>query len=370
VKVPFLDLGAQYRSLREELNEAMQKVIDDTAFAGGPYVEKFENEFSAYCQCALAAGVSSGTNALHLTLLALGIGPGDEVITAANTFIATAGAISHCGATPVFADCDPETYTLDPAAAEAAITGRTRAIIPVHLFGQTADMDAFMALAAKYKLFVVEDACQAHGAEFRGRRAGSMGDAGCFSFYPGKNLGAYGDAGAVVSNNAALIDRIKMLRDHGSRRKYEHPMIGWNARMDGLQGAILSVKLRRLEAANEARRAHARLYNELLSDCAETVLPFEKAGLRHVYHIFAVCYERRDQLMKHLTEQGVGCGIHYPKPLHLQDAYAFLGKGPGSFPVAEGCANKYISLPMFPELTEEQIQYTADAVRSGLRGKK
>ena len=368
MKVPFLDLGAQYRTLREELNDAMQRVIDDAAFAGGPYVEKFENEFSAYCQCAFAAGVSSGTSALHLTLLALGVGPGDEVITASNTFIATAGAISHCGATPVFADCDPQTYTLDPAAAEAAITDRTRAIIPVHLFGQTADMGAFTALGQKYGLFIIEDACQAHGAEFNRRRAGSMGIAGCFSFYPGKNLGAYGDAGAVVSNNAVLIDRIKMLRDHGSIRKYEHPMIGWNCRMDGLQGAILSVKLRHLEHATEARRAHARLYNELLSDCAETVLPSEKPGLRHVYHIFAVCCDRRDHLMRHLAEQGIGCGIHYPKPLHLQGAYAFLGKGPGSFPISEACANRYVSLPMFPELAVEQIEYVVEAVKKGVRG--
>jgi dTDP-4-amino-4,6-dideoxygalactose transaminase len=367
MKVPYLDLNAQYQSLRTELNDAMQQVINDAAFAGGPYVEKFEEAFAAYCQCSFAAGVSSGTSAIHLALLALGIGPGDEVITAANTFIATAGAISHCGAVPVFADCDPKTYTLDPAAAEAAITSRTRAIIPVHLFGQTADMDAFMALAKRYELFIVEDACQAHGAEFRGRRAGSMGDAGCFSFYPGKNLGAYGDAGAVVSNNAALINRIKMLREHGSIRKYEHPIIGWNCRMDGLQGAILSVKLRHLEVANEARRAHAGLYKELLADCAEAVLPFEKADSRHVYHIFAVCCDRRDHLMTHLTEHGIGCGVHYPKPLHLQGAYAFLGRGPGSFPVAETCANKYVSLPMFPELDADQIEYVVKAVKSGVQ---
>jgi len=366
VKVPFLDLGAQYRSLRAELSEAMQQVIDDTAFAGGPYVEKFEGDFAVYCQCAFAAGVSSGTSALHLTLLALGIGPGDEVITAANSFIASAEAISHCGATPVFADCDPETYTMNPVSAEAAITERTRAIIPVHLFGQMADMADLMNLAWKYNLFVVEDACQAHGAEFRGRRAGSMGHAGCFSFYPGKNLGSYGDAGAVVSNDGALISKIKMLRDHGSVRKYEHPMIGWNCRMDGLQGAVLSVKLRHLEAANEARRAHACLYKKLLADCSEVVPPFEKMGRRHVYHIFSLYCDCRDRLMRHLTEQEIGCGIHYPKPIHLQGAYAFLGKGPGSFPVVEACAKKHLSLPMFPELTAEQIEYVAAAVKEGV----
>jgi dTDP-4-amino-4,6-dideoxygalactose transaminase len=366
MKVPYLDLKIQYQSLREEINAAMQRVIDDTAFAGGPYVETFEEEFAAYCQCSCAAGVGSGTAALHLTLLALGIGPGDEVITAANTFIATAEAVSHCGAVPVFADCDPRTYTLDPVAAEAAITPRTRAIIPVHLFGQTADMDAIMALAKKYNLLVVEDACQAHGAELRGRRAGSMGEAGCFSFYPGKNLGAYGDAGAVVSNNAELISRIKMLRDHGSIRKYEHPIIGWNGRMDGLQGAVLSVKLRHLEEANAARRAHARYYKELLADCGGAALPYEKPESLHVYHIFAVCCEGRDRLLSYLTECGVGCGIHYPKPLHLQGAYAFLGKGEGSFPVVESCAGKYVSLPMFPELDNEQIEYVAETVKKGL----
>jgi len=231
-------------------------------------------------------------------------------------------------------------------------------------------MDAILAIAQQHNVPVIEDACQAHGAEYKGRRAGSMGVAGCFSFYPGKNLGAYGDAGAVVSNNADLIDRIKMLRDHGSCQKYEHPMIGWNARMDGLQGAILSAKLRHLETANEARRAHARRYKELLVDCTEATLPVEADWARHVFHIFALCCDQRDSLMKHLAEKGVGCGIHYPKPLHLQAAYSFLGKGSGSFPVAEDCANKYVSLPMFPELTEEQIQYIADAVKSGLCGAK
>ena len=366
MRVPFLDLKAQYKALHDELDFAMQQVLNDTAFAGGPYVEKFEQEFAEYCQSSVAAGVSSGTNALHMALLGLGIGPGDEVITADNTFIATLEAISHCGAVPVLADCDPETYTLDPAATEAVITPKTRAIIPVHLFGQPADMDAIMALAQQYKLLVIEDACQAHGAEYKGRRAGSMGDAGCFSFYPGKNLGAYGDAGAVISNNTDLIDRIKMLRDHGSSTKYEHPMIGWNCRMDGLQGAILSVKLRYLEEATQLRRSHARRYKELLADCTEAELPFEKDNVRHVFHIFAICYGQRDHLMKHLSKKEIGCGIHYPKPLHLQGAYKFLGKGPGSFPVAEDCANKYISLPMFPELNSEQIDYVACEVKKGI----
>ena len=370
MNVPFLDLKAQYRSMREEIDFAMQQVINDTAFAGGPYVEKFETEFAAYCHCSDAAGVSSGTSALHMALLALGIGPGDEVITVANTFIATIEAISHCGATPVLADCDPYTYTLDPAAVEAAITSRTRALIPVHLFGQPADMGAIMALAKRHNLLVVEDACQAHGAEYKGRRCGSIGDAGCFSFYPGKNLGAYGDAGAVVSNKPELIARIKMLRDHGSTQKYDHSIIGWNCRMDGLQGAVLSVKLRHLEAANTARRSHAKRYKERLINCTEATLPAESPSARHVYHIFALCYPERDRLISNLSKRGIGCGIHYPKPLHLQKAYTFLGQRAGAFPIAEECAIRQLSLPMYPELTTEQIDYVADEVSKEINDRK
>jgi dTDP-4-amino-4,6-dideoxygalactose transaminase len=366
MNVPFLDLKAQYKAIGDELDAAMQEVIDHTAFAGGPYVEQFEHEFAAYCQCPAAAGVSSGTSALHLALLAMGIGSGDEVITATNTFIATAEAISHCGATPVLADCDPKTYTLDPNAIAELITPKTRAIIPVHLFGQTADMDAILDIAEKHNVRVIEDACQAHGAEYKGCRAGEMGDAGCFSFYPGKNLGAYGDAGAVVSTNEELIQRVKLLRDHGSVQKYEHSVIGWNARMDGLQGAILSVKLRYLEEAIDARRFNARLYNALLEDCDELTLPFEAPDSRHVYHIFSICCDERDALLEHLTNHGIGCGIHYPKPVHLQTAYSFLDKPSGSFPVAENCANKQLSLPMFPELTAEQIEQVATEVKTGI----
>ncbi len=366
MNVPYLDLKAQYQLLHHEIDAAMRRVIDDTAFAGGPYVEKFEEEFAAFCQCSYAAGVSSGTSALHLTLLALGIGPGDEVITVANTFIATAEAICHCGAVPVLADCDPKTYNLNPAAVEDAITPRTRAVIPVHLFGQPASMDAILAVAGKYGLFVIEDACQAHGAEYKSRRTGSLGDAGCFSFYPGKNLGAYGDAGAVVSNNPELIRKIKMIRDHGSTRKYNHELIGWNARMDGLQGAVLSVKLRHLEAANRARRHHAHRYKKRLADCPEIIVPFEKETARHVFHVFALCCDHRDELMKYLARCGIGCGVHYPIPLHLQEACAFIGKGPGAFPVSETCAQRYLSLPMFPELTAEQVDYVASAVREGM----
>lgn len=363
MKVPYLDLKAQYDDLREELDEAVRRVIADTAFAGGPYVAAFEEEFAAYCQCEYAAGVSSGTNAIHLALLALGVGPGDEVITAANTFIATAEAVSHCGATPVFADCDPETYTLDPLSAEAAITPRTKVIIPVHLFGQPADMDSFVALAEKYGVQIVEDASQAHGAEYKGRRVGSIGVAGCFSLYPGKNLGAYGDAGIVVSRDKKLIDRIKLLRDHGSVRKYEHVEIGWNARMDGVQGAILSVKLRYLDEANNQRRKNAQYYNELFTGVPGIQRPKEHPACRHVYHIYSICSDRRDELQKHLSARGIGVGIHYPKSLHLQPAYAYLGKGENSCPVAESLARRYLSLPMFPELKKGQIRYVVDAVK-------
>lgn len=363
MKVPYLDLKAQYEDLHEELDAAIQQVIANTAFAGGPYVAAFEEEFAAYCQCNYAAGVSSGTNAIHLALLALDIGPGDEVITAANTFIATAEAISHCGATPVFADCDPDTYTLDPESAEKAVTSRTKAIIPVHLFGQSADMDAFLALGKKHGVHILEDASQAHGAEYKGRRVGSFGIAGCFSLYPGKNLGAYGDAGIVVSNDPKIIDRIKLLRDHGSVQKYEHVVVGWNARMDGLQGAVLSVKLRYLDKANDLRRKNAAHYDELLADCPQLQLPKEHPDCKHVYHIYAVCTDGRDELLTYLPERGIGCGVHYPKSLHLQPAYSYLGKGRGAYPVAEAAASRYLSLPMFPELTEEQVQYVADTIK-------
>ena len=363
MNVPYLDLKSQYVALRNELDRAIQEVIENTAFAGGPYVAAFEEQFAAYCHCAFAAGVSSGTNAIHLALLALDIGPGDEVITAANTFIATAEAISHCGATPVFADCDPETYTLDPASTAAAITPRTKAIIPVHLFGQTADMDPFLELGRKHNLYILEDASQAHGAEYKGRRTGSMGIAGCFSLYPGKNLGAYGDAGIVVSNNNEMINKIKLLRDHGSVHKYEHQIVGWNSRMDGMQGAILSVKLRYLDEANRLRRANARRYKELLADCPDIDLPKERSDGQHVFHIFAISSERRDELKDHLTERGVGCGIHYPKALHLQPAYSFLGKKENDYPAAERAARRSLSLPMFPELSDEQIRYVVSAIK-------
>lgn len=364
MKVPFLDLKAQYESIKDEIAVAIQQVLDKTAFAGGPFVAQFEKEFAAFCKTRFCVGVGSGTDALWLALLGLGVGPGDEVITVPDTFIATAEAISYCGAQPVFVDVDEKTYNMNPALLEAAITPRTKAIVPVHLFGQMADMDSIMAIARKHSLYVVEDACQAHGAEYEGRIAGSIGDAGCFSFYPGKNLGAYGEAGAVVTNDADLDEKIRMLRDHGQAKKYYHARIGWNARMDGFQGAILSVKLKHLPAWNEARRRNAKRYDELLGYTKGVVIPRESLHNKHVYHIYAIRVQNRDALIKALAEKDIHCGIHYPIPLHLQDAYKALGLGKGRFPIAENVASEFVSLPMFPELGQDQIEFVVGELGS------
>jgi dTDP-4-amino-4,6-dideoxygalactose transaminase len=365
-KVPFLDLRAHHEPLREELQAAIAQVIDSSAFAGGPFVAKFEADFAEFCGCAHASGVGNGTDALWLALTGLGVGVGDEVITTPGTFIATCEAISLCGAKPVFVDIDEQTYTLDPALIEQAITPRTRAIIPVHLFGQMADMDPIMEIARKHGLFVVEDACQAHGATYKGRMAGTIGDAGCFSFYPGKNLGAFGEAGAVVTNDAELQKKIQVFRDHGQAKKYYHSVVGWNARMDGIQGAVLDIKLRGLRRGNEARREHSRLYSELLGGMEEVITPQEAGYGAHVYHIYAVRVKNRDLVLQMMGEKGIGCAIHYPIPVHLQEAYRFLGYQKGAFPVAERCAEEFLSLPMYPELSREQIQMTVEALKACL----
>ena len=355
MKVPFLDLKAQYESIKEEINAAIQQVLESCAFAGGPFVEKFEKEFAAFCQCEYCIGVGSGTEALWLSLLALGIGQGDEVITIPNTFIATAEAINFTGANPVFVDIEEETYNINPNLIEAAITPKTKGIIPVHIFGQMANMDPIMEIARTNKLFVIEDACQAHGADYKDRRAGSIGDTGCFSFYPGKNLGAYGEAGAVTTNNSELGEKVATLRDHGQTKKYHHNRIGWNARMDGLQGAVLKVKLKHLPAWNEARREKAMIYNDLLSGIDGLILPYAANDAKHVYHVYAIRTQNRDRLINFLREKEIHCGIHYPSPVHLQKAYQYLGYSKGSFSVAERCAGEMVSLPMFPELTLNQI---------------
>jgi len=373
MNIPFLDLKTQYLSIKDEIQVALNKVLDQTAFAGGPFVAQFEKEFADFCKVEHCVGVGSGTDALWLALLALGVGPGDEVITVPDTFIATAEAITYCGATPVFVDVDESSYNMDPIKLERYLAARTlgpeprrmpKAIIPVHLFGQTADMDPILEVAKKYGLAVVEDACQAHGALYKGKSAGSIGAAGCFSFYPGKNLGAYGEAGAVVTNNGELAAKMRMIRDHGQEKKYYHGCVGWNARMDGIQGAVLSVKLKYLPAWNEARRKNAALYNKLLSGSDGVITPIELSYAKHVYHIYAIRTKNRDELIAKLGEKGVNCGIHYPVPVHLQNAYASLGLKAGSFPVAEKVASEFVSLPMFAELTEEQIRYTADMVKT------
>jgi dTDP-4-amino-4,6-dideoxygalactose transaminase len=362
MKVPFLDLKAHHAPLIEKFDRVIREVIESSAFAGGPFVEKFEEEFAAFCGSSYAIGVGNGTDALWLTLLALGIGEGDEVITVPNTFIATAEAISYCKARPVFVDVHEDTFTMNPAELKKSLTKRTKAIIPVHLFGQPADMDPILEFAHMHGLFVIEDAAQAHGAEYKGRKAGTMGDAGCFSFYPGKNLGAFGEAGAVVTNDAELREKIKVLRDHGQAQKYYHSLIGWNCRMDGIQAAVLSIKLRHLEEANLRRREHALEYNRAFIGVEEVATPCEASYARHVYHVYAIRLKKRDEIRRRLQEKGIGCAVHYPIPIHLQKACQNLGYAAGAFPVAEKLAQEFLSLPMFPELTGEQIEHVADCV--------
>ena len=363
MKVPFLDLTAHHQPIREQLDAAIRDVIDSNAFAGGPFVAAFEREFAQYCGSSFGIGVGNGTDALWLSLLALGVGPGDEVITVPSTFMATAEAISFCGARPKFVDIDEQTYTLDAGLLESAITPRTKAIIPVHLFGQCADMDPIIEIASRHGIPVVEDACQAHGALYKGRKAGSLGATGCFSFYPGKNLGALGEAGAIVTNDKELAGKIQVLRDHGQHRKYHHSCVGWNARMDGIQGAVLSVKLKQLDVCNVRRHSHGLLYDQLLGDAEEIITPFEAPHNRHVYHVYAVRVKNRDAIMQALGEKGISCAIHYPIPVHLQEAYQFLGYKEGSFPVAERCAEEFLSLPMYPELTKGQIHAVAQELK-------
>jgi len=374
MKVPFLDLKAQYESIKEEIQIALGRVLESTAFAGGPFVAQFENQFAAYCDTQHAIGVGNGTDALWLALLALGIGPGDGVITVPNSFIATAEAISFSGATPIFVDIEEQTFNMDTNKLEdylkkrfelssSHFATRPKAVIPVHLFGQPADIDPIIEIAKKYGLFVIEDACQAHGSEYKGKKAGSIGDAGCFSFYPGKNLGAYGEAGAVVTNDGALAEKIRVLRDHGQITKYCHDCIGWNARMDGIQGAILSIKLKYLNQWNEARRQNAQKYNNLFSAIEEIQIPEEAEYAKHVYHLYVIRSQSRDRLIGALSEKGILCGIHYPTPIHLQKAYEFLGLKGGTFPVTERCAREIVSLPMYPELTEKQIGYVVDGIK-------
>jgi dTDP-4-amino-4,6-dideoxygalactose transaminase len=361
--IPLVDLKAQYRSIKPEIDRAIQGVLDSTQFVLGPSVAAFERDFAAFCGTSEAVGLNSGTSALHLSLLAAGVGPGDEVITVPFTFVATVAAIEYAGARPVFVDIEPDYWTMDPAKIEAAITPRTRAIVPVHLYGQTADMDPILDLARRHGLTVIEDACQAHGADYKGRRAGSMGRLACFSFYPGKNLGAFGEGGAVVTSDRALADRIRLLRSWGEETRYEHRYRGFNYRMDGVQGAVLGVKLKHLDAWTDARRQHAAEYRRQLHDTV-ALAPRERDGCRHVYHVYVVRLPARDVWRARLADAGVQTGVHYPIPVHLQPAYRDLGYAPGSFPVAEGAAAEVLSLPIFPELSDAQIQQIAGVLRA------
>jgi len=361
--IPFVDLKAQYQGVREEVNAAIQGVLDTCQFTLGSEVLAFEQEFAAYCQAQQGIGVNTGTSALHLALLAAGVGRGDEVITVPFTFVATVSAIDYTGATPVFVDIDPHSFTMDTAALEAAITEKTKAIIPVHLYGQPADMDPVLEIARRHGLVVIEDACQAHGAEYKGRRTGSMGDMTCFSFYPGKNLGAYGEAGIVVTDNPEYARTIRMLRDWGAEKKYHHVLKGYNFRMEGIQGAVLRVKLRRLEAWTEARRVAAAHYDRLLAGSG-VATPKAMPYARHVYHIYAIRTAHRQAWQEALLAQGIQTGVHYPTPVHLLPAFADLDYSAGQFPHSEKAASEVLSLPMFPELTQAQCEEVARAVKS------
>jgi dTDP-4-amino-4,6-dideoxygalactose transaminase len=363
IEIPLADLKAQYLSIKPEIDAAIQRVLETASFIQGPEVLAFEDAFARYLGVGAAVGVASGTAALHLALLACGIGPGDEVITTPHTFYATAESIVQAGATPVFVDIQPDTYNLDPAKIEAAITARTKAIMPVHLYGQAAEMAEIQSIAHKRGIWVIEDAAQAHGARYRGHRCGAIGDVACFSFYPSKNLGGYGDGGMVTSDNRDIIARVRRLRDHGRVGKYEHVELGWAYRLDALQAAILNAKLPHLEDWVECRREAARRYNELFAG-SEVVTPAEREYNRHAYYSYVIRSPRRDELAEHLTRAGIGVVIHYPIPMHLQPVYRTMGLERGAFPVAEAAADQVLSLPIYAEITPAQQARVAAAVRA------
>lgn len=374
LNVPFVDLQAQYRQIKREVDEAVGRVIENAAFVLGREVETFEEAFAEYVGARYCVGVSNGTIAIQLALQACGVTCGDEVIVPTNSFFATAEAVSTAGARPRFVDCTPDASTIDVTQIEAAINERTRAIMPVHLYGQAADLDPIFEIARRHNLLVIEDAAQAHGSLYKGKRVGALGDAGCFSFYPGKNLGAYGEGGAVVTNDGAVAKRLRMLRDHGSTEKYKHEFVGYNARLEGLQGAVLNVKLKHLDVWNDLRRAHAARYVEMLNTISQSasqnagenknhiMLPREMDYARHIYHLFVIELDERERVQEQLKRAGVQTGIHYPVPIHLQPAYVSYGHKPGDFPVAEAQAARVLSLPMFPELSEAQLAHVAQSL--------
>jgi dTDP-4-amino-4,6-dideoxygalactose transaminase len=362
--VPFLDIKMHHAPLRQEFMRVIGDVIDSGAFAGGLFVERFERDFALYCGTEFAVGVGNGTEALWLSLLAMGIGRGDEVVTVPMSFAATVEAICHAGAKPVFVDIDELTYTMNPTALQKVLTSRTKAIIPVHLFGQTADMDPILEIGSKHGLRVIEDAAQAHGAKYKGRKAGTLGHAGCFSFYPGKNLGAFGEGGAVVTADEDLARRLRMLRNHGQSSRNQHALVGWNSRLDGIQAAILGIKLRHLDANNRLRQLQAKRYDRGLADLPEVIRPVVAENSSHVFHIYAVRVDQRRHLIAALGDKGISCGVHYPLPIHLQPAYRSLGYKRGDFPVAERCAAEFVSLPLFPEMTAGQVAHVIGAVKN------
>lgn len=368
MKVPMVDLHVQYEALKDEVEAAIGNVMDSCAFILGPEVERFERAYASYHGVSECVAVSNGTDALTLSLRALGIGQGDEVITTPQTFGATLEAICHVGAKPVLVDIDPDLYTMRVDQIESVVTERTRAIIPVHIYGHPVDMDPLMAVAERYELFVVEDTAQAHGATYKGRLAGTFGDAGCFSFYPGKNLGAYGDAGGIITNDKALADRLRMLRNHGQQPggKFYYHSVGYNNRMDGIQGAVLNVKLPHLQSWNDARRDHADRYRAGLADISGLKLPVESPDAEHVYHLYVLEVDDQEGLTTALNEEGIACGVQYPHPIHLAPAYAHLGYKLGDFPAYERTCKRIVSLPMFPEMTDDQIDAVITAVRRAL----
>jgi dTDP-4-amino-4,6-dideoxygalactose transaminase len=361
--IPLVDLTAQHASIKNEINTVIQDVLGRCNFILGSQVEEFEQSFAGFVGVKYAVGVSNGLDALRLSLMALEIGPGDEVILPVNTYIATALAVSSLGAVPVLVDCDPTTYTIDVELVEHAITHRVRAIIPVHLTGQSADMDPILEIAERRRLYVIEDGAQAHGTLYKGQPCGSLGIMGCFSFYPGKNLGACGDAGMVVTNEKNIAERLRLLRNYGQSVKYEHVEKGLNARMDTLQAAILNVKLRYLQQWNRARAEHAERYRQVLNGIGDVAFQQRAPHSTHIYHLFIIETDQRDALQKHLETAGIKTGIHYPKPIHLQEAYSEMGLRIGDFPCAERLAARILSLPMYPELTDEQILRVGDAIR-------
>ena len=366
MSIPLVDLKTQFQGIREDVMSNLQQVLEQANFILGEEVDLFEDKFAAYCGTDYCVGVSSGTDALHLALQAFDIGPSDEVITAANTFIATAMAISHAGATPVFVDVSPLDYNIDVDLIERAITPRTRAIIPVHLFGQPADMDAILSIARRHELVVIEDAAQAHGAKYRGSPAGSMGDVGCFSFYPGKNLGAYGDGGAVVTNNREAAERLRLLRHYGQAVKNQHSIVGYNSRLDTLQAAVLLAKLHHLDQWNDSRRATAQSYCSLLIE-GGLVLPCEVDQREHVYHLFVIQHPKRDELMSHLQQRQIFCGIHYPTPVPHTPPYRTARTVPEGVPVSTALSQRILSLPIYPELTPAQVNHVVESIFSFAR---